>query len=379
MTEKNSRSHEPSKSGTTGGQKLEYILKKALRQEPLNKSEMEFILTRRDNEVRKQIFRAARRLRKRHFGRKIFAYGFVYFSTHCRNSCSFCFYRSSNQQSPRYRKDKSEVLKIARSLAEAGVHLIDLTMGEDPRYYEKNGFEELIELVSELKSETGLPIMISPGRVPDKELSKLFKAGADWYACYQETHSRELFKNLRTGQDYDRRLQVKKQAAETGFLIEEGMLLGTGETCADRARSILMMQKLEVDQGRAMSLVPQKGTPLAENSEPERNEELMTIAAIRLANPDIQIPASLDVEGIKGLIPRLKAGASVVTSLIPPASGLKGVSSAELDIEGGGRGLKAVRQKLAESGLDLELAELEDYKKWMKSRKDSARCGREAG
>lgn len=338
---------------------------------------MEFILTRRDNEARKQIFRAARRLRRRHFGRKIFAYGFVYFSTYCRNSCSFCFYRSSNQQSPRYRKDKSEVLNIARSLAEAGVHLIDLTMGEDPRYYEEEGLDELIELVRELKSEVKLPIMISPGRVPDEEIPRLAEAGTDWYACYQETHSRSLFSRLRRGQDYDRRLQVKKKAAEAGLLTEEGIMLGIGETPADRAQSILKMRELEVDQGRVMSLVPQKGTPLEDKNRPERSEELMTIAAIRLANPEIQIPASLDVEGIKGLIPRLEAGASVVTSLIPPASGLKGVSSAELDIEGGGRGPEAVRQKLAAADLDLELAEIEDYRRWLAQRKNSEHSGRE--
>ena len=59
------------------------------------------------------------------------------------------------------------------------------------------------------------------------------------------------------------------------------------------------------------------------------------IAVMRLAMPDRLIPASLDVEGIAGLEARLEAGANVVTSIVPPQSGLAGVSQAELDIDAG--------------------------------------------
>ena len=41
---------------------------------------------------------------RRHSGDAVFLYGFVYFSTYCRNECAFCFYRADNDESPRYRK-----------------------------------------------------------------------------------------------------------------------------------------------------------------------------------------------------------------------------------------------------------------------------------
>ena len=66
-------------------------------------------------------------------------------------------------------------------------------------------------------------------------------------------------------------------------------------------------------------------------------DELLTIAAMRLAMPDRFIPASLDVDGIAGLERRLQAGANVVTSIVPPTVGLAGVSQAELDIDEGYR------------------------------------------
>ena len=78
------------------------------------------------------VFAAARELRARHSGDAVFLYGFVYFSTYCRNACAFCFYRAGNDECPRYRKTTDEVVEICRDLAASGVVLLDLTMGEDP-------------------------------------------------------------------------------------------------------------------------------------------------------------------------------------------------------------------------------------------------------
>ncbi|MFQ9492088.1 MAG: hypothetical protein ACLR0N_15095 [Bilophila wadsworthia] len=82
------------------------------------------------------------------------------------------------------------MLEAAGRLAADGVHLLDLTLGEDPYYVEPAGFHRLLELVSALKETTGLPIMVSPGVLSAEQLVRLREAGADWYACYQETHNR---------------------------------------------------------------------------------------------------------------------------------------------------------------------------------------------
>ena len=78
--------------------------------------------------------------------------------------------------------------------------------------------------------------------------------------------------------------------------------------------------------------------------------ELLTIAAMRLAMPDRLIPASLDVDGIRGLERRLEAGANVVTSIVPPTVGLAGVSQAELDIDEGYRTVAGVLPHLDAAG-----------------------------
>ena len=75
--------------------------------------------------------------------------------------------------------------------------------------------------------------MVSPGVIPENVLGRLSEAGAFWYACYPETHQRRLFNQLRPGQDYDLRLEVKLKARQLGMLIEEGLLCGVGETAND--------------------------------------------------------------------------------------------------------------------------------------------------
>jgi methylornithine synthase len=94
---------------------------------------------------------------------------------------------------------------------------------------------------------------------------------------------------------------------------------------------------------------------------------------MRLLMPDRLIPASLDVEGIEGLRSRLDAGANVVTSLVPPQSGLCGVAHAEYEVDDGLRTAAEVRPRLA--GLGLRQGTQKEYAAWL----DAARAQKRAG
>ena len=348
---------------------LDSILKKALEEEPLTRGEVLYLLAPRGGEEQERIYEVARRLRERYFSNEIFLYGFVYFSTWCRNHCTFCFYRAPNTLCERYRKTDEEILDTAIRLAESGVHLLDLTMGEDPACYEGGEeFDRLLRLVKKAKKETSLPIMVSWGVTPDSVLERLPEAGADWFACYQETHNPDLFRKLRLNQDYQRRLEVKTQAKRLGMLIEEGILSGVGESLDDVVDSIEAMKAMEAHQVRVMNFVSQKGTPMAHFSSPHPERENRIIAILRLLLPHRLIPASLDVYGIDGLKGKLRAGANVVTSLILPSSELRGVAQSTLGICDGLRSAKAVLPVLTELG--LRKASLEEYISWVKHEKE---------
>ena len=352
---------------------LETILDRAHRGVRLSKKEITFLLGLSDRDQVDAVFRAARNVRRNHFGEKVFLYGFIYFSTYCRNDCTFCSFRSSNRKCQRYRKEEPEIVEAALQLAASGVHLIDLTMGEDHQYTitDASGLNKLVGLVQSVNRATGLPTMVSPGVVPDDVLAALARVGTTWYACYQETHRRTLFNRLRPGQSYDARLGTKILAHRLGLLIEEGLLSGVGESFDDLADSISVMEALKADQVRVMSFIPQGGTPMEGCSTPDRLRELLTIAAMRLVFPERLIPASLDVDGLSGLKCRLDAGANVVTSLVPPDRGFVGVSRNFLDIENSRRTVASVLPVLQEC--DLTVADSADYSAWIENRKKAVK------
>lgn len=344
---------------------LNHILKKAEREEKLSLEEVVFLLRLENPEDLAHLYQIARRLRRRYFENKVFLYGFLYLSTYCRNDCRFCHYRHSNPDSLRYRKNESEILEAARFMARSGVHLIDLTMGEDPELY-RNGeqpYSWLADLISDVRQACKLPVMVSPGVLPDRVIEELARAGASWYACYQETFSQRLFADLRPQQNFGERLRKKQSALASGLLIEEGLLCGVGESCDDLADAIIEMGREGASQMRAMTFVPQSGTPMAGRPLPETRRELQVMAVLRLVYPRVLIPASLDVAGLAGLKSRLDAGANVVTSIVPPGVGLAGVAHPTMDIASARRTATSISAVLASS--QLQTAADEDYRVWL--------------
>ena len=160
-------------------------------------------------------------------------------------------------------------------------------------------------------------------------------------------------------------MNAKLYAQRKGMLIEEGILTGVGETLEDIAESLLAMGKINANQVRVMSFIPQKGTPMENIKTPDRNMELKIIAILRLMYPYALIPASLDVDGISGLKNRIRAGANVVTSIIPPKEGLMGVAQNSKDVDDGGRTVEGVRTILSEMG--MELATVQEYRSYIEN------------
>ena len=319
------------------------------------------IMNKDDSESLQSLFKEARNVRNAKTGNKIFAYGFVYFTTYCRNNCNFCYYRKSNNIE-RYRKSYYEILETSKSLIESGVNLIDLTMGEDMAYHNED-FKTVLDIITEIKNNYDTPVMISPGVVGTDIIDKFREAGADWYALYQETHNRDLFSQLRVDQSYDERMNAKIYAKQKGMLIEEGLLAGVGETNEDIAESLMEMGRIGANQVRVMSFVPQVGSPMEKSPEPDRIKELKIIALMRLLYPNALIPASLDVDGIKGLQDRINAGANLITSIIPPKSGFMGVAQNTMDVDEGGRTVEEARTILSKMG--LRIATREEYKEYI--------------
>ncbi|MDR0791164.1 MAG: methylornithine synthase PylB [Methanomassiliicoccaceae archaeon] len=327
------------------------ILEKASEGRGIDRSEIERLLSIDDPDSLNDLLETAYNVKRKSFGDKVFTYGFVYFSTFCGNNCSFCYYRRSNGIE-RYRKSTDEIVMLSGDLQDNGVNLVDLTMGED-RFMHADNCKELIDIVRKVDSAVSIPIMLSPGAIPESSFPLFRDAGADWFACYQETHNRSLFEKRRLDQDYDHRFNQRDWARRHGLLAEDGIMVGIGETRKDITESIVQMGSQGCEQIRVMTFVPQEGTPMSSSLQKTREDELKVMAVMRLAHPNRLIPASLDVEGIEGLIPRIRAGANIVTSIVPPYMDLAGVAQKELDINNGMRSIDHVVDVLEKDGCKM--------------------------
>ena len=347
-----------------------------IQKKPISDEDIRQMLSITDRESLQKMFSAAASVREHFFSKNIYLYSFVYFSTHCKNKCAFCYYNATNIID-RYRLTPEELRETCVQLKDEGIHMVDLTMGEDPYFH--NRPENLLEFVRIAKETTGLPVMVSPGVVDDDFIKALQKEGAGFFALYQETYQKELYAKLRTGQSFEGRIHARNSAKAAGICIEDGILTGFSKmklsdgsfvhpSVSDDIESAIVsvrgMQKSDPDQVRVMTFEPQPGTPLAETTHASDLMELKVIAVLRFVFPDRFIPASLDVAGIPGMVDRLNAGANVVTSIIAAGSQLEGVVNFDRDVSLNERkrDAKSVIAQLKKMGLQPGTqAEFEKY------------------
>lgn len=327
-----------------------------IRGQKLSDDNIRDLLNIEDDESLEKLYSVARTIRDHYFGNKVFLYSFVYFSTYCKNNCAFCYYNCKNDIE-RYRLTPEEIEKVCEALKGDPIHMVDLTMGEDPYYH--NHPERLVEAVRRVKEILRLPIMISPGVVEDKVLEELRENGADFLALYQETYDHELYAKLRVGQSFEKRVNCRNCARKTGMCIEDGILTEVEPDNESTFKSLRGLEKTDPDMVRVMTFVPQEGTPLEEKVPGSSKSELKIIAILRLMFPDRLIPASLDLEGIDGMVHRLNAGANVVTSIIPSGSSLEGVVNYDRNLAERDRDAHSVVKRLKSMG--LEPAKQEDF------------------
>jgi methylornithine synthase len=326
----------------------------------LSDDDLRTLLSLESEEDLEKLYYAARKVRDHYFGNRVFLNCFIYFSTHCKNQCAFCYYNCKNEIN-RYRLTKEEIKEICTVLKGAGFHMIDLTMGEDPYYHEEP--DRFVELVQMVKEELKLPIMISPGVMDNVTLLKAREKGADFFALYQETYDTELYQRLRVGQSFEGRVSARRFAKENGYCIEDGILTGVGNDIESTILSLRGMKMNNPDMVRVMTFLPQEGTPLSDFREKSNLSELKIISILRLMFPKCLIPASLDLEGIDGMVHRLNAGANIVTSILPPDSRLEGVANYDRELEERDRDILSVIKRLETMG--MEPARQDEFKAFL--------------
>ena len=204
----------------------------------------------------------------------------------CPEDCGFCS-QSSRFDSPVLATpflDTSEVLAAARETAARGASefcLVLAVRGPDERTMRR--LEDLVPLV---RQESGLNVAVSAGILDAGQAARLAAAGTHRYNHTLET-ARSFFAEVVTTHTWEERFDTCRLVREAGMELCCGVLLGMGETPAQRLELLGELRQVGPAEVPVNFLNPRPGTPLAERRPMEPLDAIRWIAVFRLALPGV--------------------------------------------------------------------------------------------
>jgi FO synthase len=244
----------------------------------------------------------------------------------CRDVCHYCTFARPPRRGERAYLTAEEVLEIARAGAAAGCKEALFTLGDKPeRRYRvareelaalgcETTIEYLVQMCALVLEETGLLPHANPGVMTRDELAALREVTAS-QGIMLETLADRL--SARGGPHFGSpdkrpaaRLETIRLAGELRIPFTTGILIGIGETRAERVEALAAIAALHREHGHIQEVIVQNfrakpGTKMASHPEPSLDELLWTAAVARLVLPagvHVQCPPNLSYEEFPRLL-----------------------------------------------------------------------------
>ncbi|MBL8025721.1 MAG: [FeFe] hydrogenase H-cluster radical SAM maturase HydE, partial [Fibrobacteres bacterium] len=244
---------------------------------------LKYLLALNEEKSKQLLYKTANFLRQKHQQNSCCVHGIIELSNRCIYNCSYCGIGAGVKGLPRYKMSLPEVMEAAGAAIEKyGFKVLVLQTG-DGAY----SVDELIEIIQSIKAKWPCLIFISAGETGVDSLEKLWNAGARGILMRFETSNSELYATLHPGMDFNTRLTHLRRANELGYLILTGSLIGVpGQTEQDIINDIRLAKELNAEMFSFGPFLPSPGTPLAENSVPDKDLIIKTLAVARLIDPE---------------------------------------------------------------------------------------------
>jgi FO synthase len=244
----------------------------------------------------------------------------------CRDVCHYCTFAHPPRRGERAYMSIEEVLAVARAGAAAGCREALFTLGDKPelRYraargeLEALGCETTLDYVASaaeaVLGETGLLPHLNPGVMTREDAARLRRVSASM-GLMLETTSDGL--SARGGPHFGspdkvpaRRLETLAAAGEERVPFTTGLLIGIGESRAERIDALLAIRELAERYGHVQEVIVQNfrakpGTRMAAAAEPPLEELLWTIAVARILlgpRAHLQAPPNLSYDDFPRLL-----------------------------------------------------------------------------
>jgi biotin synthase len=204
----------------------------------------------------------------------------------CPEDCHFCSQSSqfNTQVQATPFLDTDEVLAAAAETAALGASefcIVLAVRGPDERTMQR-----LLELVPLVRERTGLNVAVSAGILSDEQAGRLAAGGVHRYNHNLET-ARSYFPSIVTTHTWQERFHTCELVRDNGMELCCGVLLGMGESTAQRIELIGQLREVGPAEVPLNFLNPRPGTPLADRMVVEPLEALRWIALFRLGLPSV--------------------------------------------------------------------------------------------
>ena len=244
----------------------------------------------------------------------------------CRDVCRYCTFARPPRRGETAYLSLEEVLDIARAGARAGCREALFTLGDRPeaRYRAarealaalgcESTIDYLLQAARAVHEETGLLPHVNPGLMSRDELARLREVSVSAGLMLESVSERLCERGGPHHGCPDKRpalrLACLHAAGEARVPFTSGILVGIGETRAERVQALLALARAHRRHAHLQEVIVQNfrakpGTAMADAPEPSLDDHLWTIAIARLVLDDgvsVQAPPNLNPGALERLL-----------------------------------------------------------------------------
>ncbi len=238
---------------------------------------------------------------------------FVPLTQLCRDRCGYCTFAQAPARVPEPYMDLDEVVAVARRGAAAGCHEVLFTLGERPeerypaarRWLASRGYpstvDYLVAAAGAVVEGTGLLPHANAGALHRHELAALRPVTASQGMMVETLNPHLTAHRGAPDKAPERRLATLEAAGELAIPFTTGVLVGIGESWADRVAALGAIADVHRRHGHVQEVIvqnflPKAGTAMHAAPACDPADFLRTVAAARLLLPEsvhLQAPPNL--------------------------------------------------------------------------------------
>lgn len=280
-------------------EKINEILDKALTAKGLTLDEASILLNIEDEEILEKLFKTAKIVKEKIYGKRIVIFAPLYAANVCTNNCVYCAFRMDNKNIERKVLTPEEVVEEAKAVMRMGHKRILLLTGEDYKETGLDYLQEIMERIYRTKELNGeirrINVNIAPLSVDDFKRLNTFGIGT--YSLFQETYRKETYKEVHPSgkkANYEWRLEAMDRALEAGLNdIGIGPLFGLTDYKFETLATLMHAEHLDKKYGVGPHTIsvpriePAQGAIFSENPPAQMSDKEFKklVSVIRLAVP----------------------------------------------------------------------------------------------